>query len=118
MNLLEILAQGAAPATAPGKPAPPGVNTFVQYFPFLLIIGVMVYLMFKSKSKEDRTRKEMMANLKKGDEVQTIGGIIGKVIEVRDDRVQVKVDESSNTKMWFRRSAIGQVLTAEKSESK
>jgi preprotein translocase subunit YajC len=119
LNLLEILAQGgAAPTSAPTKPAPPGVNQFVQYFPFLLIIGVMVYLMFKTKSKEDRSRKEMVANLKKGDEVQTIGGIIGKVVEVRDDRVQVKVDESSNTKMWFRRSAIGQVLTQEKSESK
>ena len=117
MNLLEILAQGGTPTTQP-KPAPPGVNQFVQFFPFLLIIGVMVLLMFRSKSKEDKQRKQMLSTMKKGDEVQTIGGALGKVVEVRDDRVLLKVDESSNTKIWFRRSAIGQVVAQEKSETK
>jgi preprotein translocase subunit YajC len=114
LNLLEILAQ----ATQPAKRAPGPVDLIAQFFPFLLIIGVMLLLMFRSKSKEDRQRKDMMANLKKGDEVQTIGGALGKVVEVRDDRVLLKVDESSNTKIWFRRSAIGQVVTQEKAETK
>jgi preprotein translocase subunit YajC len=118
LNLLQILAQGGAPTTQPKASAPPGVNQFVQFFPFLLIIGVMVLLMFRSKGKEEKQRKQMLNTLKKGDEVQTIGGALGKVVEVRDDRVLLKVDESSNTKIWFRRSAIGQVVTQEKSETK
>ena len=48
--------------------------------------------------------------------VQTIGGIIGKVVEADDeDRILVKVDETSNTKIWFTRNAIHRVLGEEKS---
>ena len=117
MNVSTILAQ-PAPATNPANPKPPYADVIANYFPFLLIIGVMVFLMFRTKSKDEKKRKELMNSLKKGDEVQTIGGIIGKVVEVRDNEVVVKVDESTNTKMRFRRSAIGQVLTQEKSEAK
>jgi preprotein translocase subunit YajC len=118
LNLLQILAQvGNGAATKP-TPAPRAVDMIAQFFPFLLIIGVMVLLMFRSKSKEEKQRKSMLSNLKKGDEVQTIGGALAKVVEVRDDRVLLKVDESSNTKIWFKRSAIGQVLSQEKTESK
>ena len=53
--------------------------------------------------------------MKRGDEIQTIGGIIGKVVDPKEDRVLVKVDESSNTKIWFARSAIATV-TAEDSK--
>jgi len=112
-----ILAQ-AAPTTAPANPKPPYADVIANYFPFLLIIGVMVFLMFRTKSKEEQKRKDLMGSLKKGDEVQTIGGIIGKVVEVRDNEVLVKIDESTNTKVRFRRSAIGQVLTQEKSDAK
>ena len=48
---------------------------------------------------------------------RSIGRIIGKIIEVRDSRVLVKVDENSNTKIWFSRNAIHRVLTEEKAEA-
>ena len=60
----------------------------------------------------------MLSQLKKGDEIQTIGGIIGKVVEAREDRVLVKVDETANSKIWFSRNAIHRVLDEEKAESK
>jgi len=47
--------------------------------------------------------------------VQTIGGILAGVVEVREDRVLLKVDETSNTKIWFARSAVHKVLGEEKS---
>lgn len=50
----------------------------------------------------------MLAALKKGDKVQSIGGIRGVVQNVSDDTVVVKVDD--NTKMEFAKSAIGDVL--------
>jgi preprotein translocase subunit YajC len=51
----------------------------------------------------------MLNTLKKGDKVTSIGGIIGTVIEIKDREVVVKVDESSNTRMKFLRSAIRNV---------
>jgi preprotein translocase subunit YajC len=58
----------------------------------------------------------MLSELKKGDRVQTIGGILGTVVEARDTEILVKVDESSNAKIRFSRSAIHRVIEEEKSE--
>lgn len=88
-----------------------------QFFPLILIVLVFYFLVFGSKRKQEKQRQAMLSELKKGDEVVTIGGQIGKVIETRDDRVLLKVDESSNAKIWFLRSAIHRVLD-EKAESK
>ena len=52
----------------------------------------------------------MLDNLKRGDRVQTIGGIIGTVVEARETEVVVKVDETNNTKIRFARKAITRVL--------
>jgi len=54
----------------------------------------------------------MISAIKKHDRVQTIGGVIGSVVEVKPDYIVLKVDESSNTRITFSRSAIAQVLTA------
>jgi preprotein translocase YajC subunit len=56
--------------------------------------------------------------MKKGDEIQTIGGEFGRVVEIKDDRVLIKVDETSNAKIWFGKSAIHRIVTEEKAETK
>ena len=80
----------------------------------IIMIAVMALLwwwMGRGRRKEQRKHKEMLSTLKKGDKVTSIGGIIGTVIEVKDREVVVKVDESSNTRMKFLRSAIRNVGT-------
>ena len=81
--------------------------------PLLLMLAVFYFAMILPKRKQDRTRQQMINNMKRGDEVQTIGGVIGKVVDPREDRVLVKVDESSNTKIWFARNAIARVTAEE-----
>jgi preprotein translocase subunit YajC len=119
--LILTLAQ-AVPASQPGATAvrKPWWVELVSSSMFPLVLGLLVLYMFvfRSKKKQENERRSLLDNLKKGDEIQTIGGVLGKVIETRDDRVQIKVDESSNTKIWFSRSAIHKVLTGEKAEAK
>ena len=86
--------------------------------PIILIVIVFYLFLFRSKSSQDKKRKQMLAELKKGVEVQTIGGEIGKVLDVRPDRVLLKVDESSNAKIWYVRSAIHRVMTEDTTETK
>jgi preprotein translocase subunit YajC len=120
LNLLAsivLLAQNA-PTTAPANTPPSMFVLLGQWGPLILIVVVFYFFIFGSKRKTDKQRKEMLNQLKKGDRVQTIGGILGTVIEVRDSDVLVKVDESSNTKIRFSRSAVNQVVTDEKSEVK
>ena len=59
----------------------------------------------------------MLAGLKKGDRVTSIGGIMGTILEIRDDEVTVKVDESANVRMKFAKWAVRGVGEAAKAEN-
>lgn len=103
------------PADAEGKKVGDGKTQDDKgTFPWQMIalLGVMFLLFFwmgRKPKKEQQRRQEMLANMKKGDKVTTIGGIIGTVLDIRDDEVVVKIDEASNTKMRFVKSAINRV---------
>jgi preprotein translocase subunit YajC len=115
-TLFWILAQTSAPASGPSGPARPWWAGIFgnQFFPIILIMVVLYVFMIRSKKNQERQRREVLAQLKRGDRVQTIGGVLGTVVEARDDEVLLKVDEGSNTKMRFTRAAIHRVLEAEK----
>ncbi|MDP6546204.1 MAG: preprotein translocase subunit YajC [Phycisphaerae bacterium] len=103
------------PAGGPKKKSPSFFNPQM-----MLLLGGMVLLfvfMGRGKRKTEAKRKEMLATLKKGDKVTTIGGIIGTVMELRDDEVVVKTDESNNARMRFARWAVRGVGDQAKSEN-
>ena len=119
--LMTILAQVADDAAD----APPVDDRpwFVQMIssPMFLIFGIMmIFLVISTRTRraQERQKQAIMDQMKRGDRVQTIGGILGNVVEVRPEKVLVKVDESSNTKIWFSRNAIARVLEEEKAEAK
>jgi preprotein translocase subunit YajC len=112
-HVMNFLAQSTTPTSQPaGQPG------FLQWVPIIGVVVIMWLFLSRSKKTQDRKRDELLKSLKKGDRVQTIGGIIGNVVEVRDGEVLLKVDETSNTKIRFARSAIHRVLDEEKSETK
>jgi preprotein translocase subunit YajC len=123
LRLIEILlAQTTQPVAAPstqGQPPPPLFQILGSPL-FLVALMLAALWIFTSggKRKEERKRQDMLKQLKKGDRIQTIGGVLGTVVDARDNEVVVKVDESSNTKVRFARSAIHRVMEEEKSESK
>ena len=107
----EILAQATQAATRATTPAPDWHAFFKSpLFLFTGVIGLFYLFIFRNKKSQENQRKSMLDQLKRGDRIKTIGGILGTVIEAKDDEVLVKVDESSNTKIRFIRSAIHQVL--------
>ena len=98
---------------------PPLAAFIGSYGPIVLIVIVMYFFIFNSKRKTDKERKDMIAALKKGDRIQTIGGALGSVVLIEGDEVIVKVDETTNAKIRFVRSAIQRVITDElKAETK
>lgn len=119
MNVIaSLLAQAASPTTSGGAPPGPVMQLFgSSMFPLILGIGLLYFFMFRSRTGDKKKREALINQLKKGDRVQTIGGILGSVLEARDNEVLLKVDETSNTKIRFARSAIHKVLSDEKTES-
>ena len=81
---------------------------------FGILLGGVVLMwlwMGRGRRKQQAQRKEMLSNLKKGDKITTIGGIIGTVIEAKPTEITVKVDETNNVRMKFTRGAIHNVGT-------
>lgn len=95
-------------------PPPGGGSGALGFFPIALMMGVVVFMLLTSRSqraREKRQREDMYAKLAKNDRVLTIGGIIGTVIAVKDNEVILKVDESTNTRMTFLKTAVQRILT-------
>ncbi len=92
--------------------ARPTQNPFGGNF-FLLIIlllGAMIAFSMWGARRDRKKREAVLRAVKKHDKVQTVGGVIGSVVEVKSDLVVLKVDEASNTRITFARSSIQQVL--------
>jgi preprotein translocase subunit YajC len=126
-----ISSETAAPAadlTATGTQAPGGAaeavntdvktkeptNPLLQFAPLLLVVVLMYFMLFRAPKKRQQEHSKMVAGLKKNDRIRTIGGILGTVLDVRDDEIVIKIDESNNTKMRVVPSAIAAVLSEEK----
>ena len=109
MTTMTTLAQATTgPAT---RPAPGWAETLTSPMtPLLILVLVFWVFMFRSKKNTEKQRQDMLGQMKRGDRVQTIGGILGKVVDVEEARILLKVDESSNTKIWFSRNAIHRVI--------
>lgn len=75
---------------------------------FGLIILIFYFLIIRPQKKRDRETRDMLSAIKKGDKVQSIGGIRGTVVSVKESSVIVKVDD--NTRIEFAKNAISSVL--------
>ncbi len=106
----------AAPGTATGQGAGTGTgggsSPFGGTFMFVML-GMLVLMIVVSglgPRRERKRRQAMLTAIKKHDKVQTVGGVIGAIVEIKPDLIVLKVDESSNTRITFARSSIQQVL--------
>ena len=69
-------------------------SNFAQFIPLILIFVIFYFFLIRPQQKRVREHKEMVKNLKRGDEVITAGGIIGKVDRVyEDDKLEIEISE-------------------------
>ena len=105
-----FIAQTTGPSTQPKRPGWVEMLTSSPIVPLVLVMLVFLVFSSRTRRRQERAKQDMLGAMKRGDRVQTIGGILGNVVEVRDDRILLKVDEGNNTKVWFARNAILRVL--------
>ncbi len=79
-------------------------------WPFILMFAVFYFLLIRPQQKKQKARTSMLSQVKKGDKVTTIGGLHGTIVEMTDDTVVLRVNDT--TKMTFERSAINGVTTS------
>jgi preprotein translocase subunit YajC len=102
----------AAATVQPGTAAAPagqpqGAGSSMLPLIVLLAFGVMFISMLLSGRKDQKKRKELIESMRKGDKVQTSGGIIGTVTEIGQDDVVLKVEDG---RIRFAKAAVTSVL--------
>lgn len=84
---------------------------FSLLFPVALIV-IMYLVIIMPQKKKDKSRKEMQNSIKVGEEIVTIGGIMGKVINVKDEEITIETSvEKTQIKVY--KYAIDSVISSE-----
>lgn len=77
-------------------------------FMFVAIGAIFYFLIIRPQRQQQKQHESMVQSLNRGDEVVTMGGVIGKIVHVADDRVVIK---SGETRIEVERSKIGRKLS-------
>lgn len=85
------------------------VGAFGQFLPLILIFAIMYFLLIRPQQKKTKEHQAMIGALRRGDQVITQGGIIGKVAKVREDG-EIEVEISEGVKVRVVKSTVAQVL--------
>lgn len=80
----------------------------------VIMFAVFYFLLIRPQQKRTKARNQMLASIKRGDKVTTIGGLHGTVVELTDDTVVLKVNDS--TRMTFERSAVNTIVSSSEKE--
>lgn len=100
--MITVYAQGEQAAQAGG-----GLFTLIY---FAVIIAVFYFLLIRPQKKQRRALQNMIDSLQINDNIVTIGGVMGKVVTIKEDSVTI-VTGADRTKITFEKSAIAKVLT-------
>ncbi len=85
------------------------MEAFAQFVPLILIFGIMYFLLIRPQQQKMKAHQAMVAALRRGDQVVTQGGIIGKVSKVKDDG-EIEVEIADGVKIRVVQSTIAQVI--------
>lgn len=105
MSFIFLAAEASA---TPQQGAQPAGNALLQLLPIVLIFVIMYFLIMWPQRKKDKERRKMIEAMQKGDDVVTIGGIHGKIWQVKDQEIVVTV--ADDVRLTFSRGAISQVI--------
>ncbi len=87
-----------------------GLGAFGSFVPLILIFVIMYFLLIRPQQKKVKDHRKMVESLRRGDQVVTQGGLIGKVTKVKEEN-ELEVEIAQGVKARVVRSTIAQVLS-------
>jgi len=97
--MLDFLAAGTAAA------APPG---WLQFLPIIGMVAIFWFLIIRPQMRQQKAHREKIAAVKKGDQVVTAGGLVGKVIKVDEQYAEIEIAQGVRVKAV--KSTIGDIV--------
>ena len=86
-------------AYAMGAPGQGGQQGFSMFIPLILLFGIFYFLLIRPQQKRQREHRELLAHLKKGDQVITTGGLYGRITGMTDTVVTLEITEKVRVKV-------------------
>jgi preprotein translocase subunit YajC len=91
----------------------PQTKTLIIYIVFFA--ALMYFMIFLPQKKKDKKTKEMLNSMSEGDNVVTIGGVSGKIINIREDEITIETSVEK-TKLNYKKWAIREVIKSSTEE--
>lgn len=85
------------------------MEAFGQFIPLILIFAIMYFLLIRPQQQKLKKHQAMVTALRRGDQVVTQGGVIGKVSKIKDDN-EVEVEVADGVRVRIVRGTIAQVI--------
>ncbi len=85
-------------------------GAIAQFLPLILIFAIMYFLLIRPQQKKVKEHAAMVAAVRRGDIIITQGGVVGKVVKVKDDN-EVEVEIAENVKVRVIKSTIASVTS-------
>ncbi len=114
--MFELTAQAAEAATGAGGNAQvPGGGLGMTIFYIVIMVAVFYFLLIRPQKKQEKAKRRMLDDMRVGDDIITIGGIMGRIVSVKDESVMIETG-ADRTKLRFEKSAVKEVLTEHDAE--
>jgi preprotein translocase subunit YajC len=97
--MLDFLAAGTA------AEAPPG---WLQFLPIIGMVAIFWFLLIRPQMRQQKAHREKIAGVKKGDQVVTAGGIVGKVVKVDEQYAEIEIAQGVKVKAV--KSTLGDIV--------
>ncbi|MGD8700390.1 MAG: preprotein translocase subunit YajC [Gemmatimonadales bacterium] len=81
------------------------MGTFIMLGAF---IGIFYFLLIRPQRQQQKRHEEMVKTLRRGDEVSTLGGIVGRIVHIKEDRITIKTGE--DTRLVIERDKVARKL--------
>ena len=104
MNLLNLIST-SSDASAAAAAGSQWASILTMILPLVLMVGIFYFLILRPEKKRNKEMQQMLNNIQVADEVVTTGGIIGRVLSVKEDTVLIETG-SDRTKIRVLKSAI------------
>ena len=108
-NFLLMAQLGGGAASSSGAQQG-GVSQYSGIVLMVVLVAVMYFLMIRPQKKRQKEEQEMRSSLEIGDEIITIGGIVGKVVTIREEDIVIETG-ADRTKMKLQRWAVNTNIT-------
>ena len=102
MLISPAYAQAAAPAA--------GGDMFMSLMPLILVFVIFYFLLIRPQQTKMKQHRELLENLKKGDQIVTAGGIVGKIVRIEQGDNTLSVEVAPNVQVKVIRQTVADLL--------